>query len=170
MYSTRPMSVLSKIMERKYNGMKYRRQSTNKKVLNAKTHLYDGILFKSGLEKAAYIKFRDAGLNPKYEQETILLVEGSVLPPNIEVWIPSKSKFIGKKKMKLRDMTYTPDFTFQYKDYKVFVETKGMPNDVYPVKRKLFLEYLGRQTANILFFEPHSLAQIREIINVLKTL
>jgi NAD-dependent DNA ligase len=38
----------------------------NKKVKNARGHIYDGISFKSGLEVTAYKELMQEGFNPEY--------------------------------------------------------------------------------------------------------
>ena len=44
-----------------------------------------------------------------------------------------------------RPITYTPDMSFTYKGYKVYVEVKGYMNDTFPLKAKMFLSYLAKQ-------------------------
>lgn len=152
----------------------------NKKVINATPHTVDGINFKSGLEVFAYKKLKEEGFNPIYEGETITTQDSFSLPDNIKVYLSSskivkntdgkKITLYGQNTSKIRDIKYTPDFVFDYKGYHIMIETKGMPNDSYPLRRKLFFNSIKNKLENILFFEPHSKSQIIQTITYIKNL
>lgn len=65
-------------------------------------------------------------------QNNFLLLEGF-----------KKDYFNGKQNKvitrKHRDINYIADFCFEYKNKRVVLEAKGMPDEKYPIKRKLFL-------------------------------
>lgn len=119
----------------------------NKKIINATPTNYDGIEFRSKLEKSIYRALVARGIPVNFE------------PMKCKIW--DREKFsvpyydrIGKKPFGLVTskpiaVHYTPDLVFVYKDTTVFLEIKGFKNDVFPYKAKLFrdwLELFKRQT------------------------
>ena len=108
----------------------------NKKIKNAKECTFNGITFKSQLEYNFYKTLRAAGLNPDYELMKFVLMEG--FKPTVPFFNRSKSKVFRLDMQKIRDITYTPDFTFMHKDKLIIIEAKGKENDVYTIKKKLF--------------------------------
>lgn len=141
----------------------------NKKVKNATEIEYNGIKFKSKLECSFYKKLLEAGFEPEYEQRTYPLWNG--LKPSVPFYTKDKKTKLLKLDMnKLRDMTYTPDFTFNYNDRFIIIEAKGKANDTYPLKRKLFRGLLeGMTQDNPLFFEVFTQKQLLEAINIIKS-
>lgn len=134
--------------------------------------LYEGIEFKSMLEKRTYELLMAEGFNPKYEPTTFPLLKPFSLGESIKMFKPyKKEKTLSLYKRSIMGTTYTPDFIFDYRGYKVIYDTKGKVNDTYPIKIKFFLNLL-LQTSEmpILFFEPHSLRQVKQSIEILKTL
>ena len=67
-------------------------------------------------------------------------------------------------------LTYTPDFKFDAQGTTVYLEAKGFENDVFPVKRKLFLSWIERQEKPILFAEIKTLRGLNRLIERLKQL
>jgi hypothetical protein len=98
-----------------------RKKSPNKKIKNATENIYDGIKFKSKLETYVYKQLKVNRIKAEYEPTKFELIPSFV--------------FCGKK---IRPMTYTPDFVGD----NFIIEAKGMPNDVFPYKWKLFMWYL----------------------------
>lgn len=141
----------------------------NKKVKNATEIVFDGIKFKSKLELAFYKILTQAGLNPQYERKTYLLWEGC--KPTVPFYTrDKKTKLLKLDDVKLRNMTYTPDFTFDYNGRLIIVEAKGKENDTYPLKRKLFRGLLeGCTHDNPLFFEVFTQKQLLQAIEIIKS-
>jgi hypothetical protein len=149
-------------------------QTTNNKVKNAKVCTYQGIIFKSKLELTCYKKLLEAGLEAHYEPRKILLLKGFRMK-HTRLYAPITIRGVGKSfglnKRPIMDMTYTPDFFIEnYKGYDIYFDTKGMPNETYPLKKKLFLAWAENQSRDILFFEPHTLTQIMKSIQIIKEL
>lgn len=155
------------------------RRTKNKKVKNAKECVFDDIKFKSQLECKCYQKLLENGFDVKYEPFKLKLFEG-FYPKNFTWYQPVKQKSIKKyifKQIykKILDITYTPDFFVWFKNCKIFIETKGKPNDSYPLKKKLFLKKLSEfaekySNEKYYFFEPHNQQQIDELIAILKNI
>lgn len=141
----------------------------NKKIKNATVIEFNGIKFRSKLELAFYKMLVQAGFNPQYECMTYLLWEGC--KPTIPFYTrDKKTKLLKLDKVKLRDMTYTPDFTFNYNGRLIIIEAKGKENDTYPLKKKLFrglLEKLSQE--NPLFFEVFTKKQLLQAIEIIKS-
>ena len=136
----------------------------NKKVKNAQGVSYDGINFKSRLEYNCYRLLKDAGFDPAYEPVRYKLLPSSKLEVG-SIYAPRKKILIEYKSY--REITYTPDFEFFIGGTHVYFDTKGKPNDAYPLKKKLFLHYLESVGEPYVFFEPHSIAQIEQSIRIL---
>jgi hypothetical protein len=64
--------------------------------------------------------------------------------------------------------TYTPDFVLDTGNQLFVIECKGFPNDAYPIKRKLFLEYLSKLEKPSYFIEAKNESQIIAILALIK--
>lgn len=151
--------------------------SNNKRIIGATSTEYDGIKFKSMLECSCYKKLKNAGFDFTYEGEKIILWEGLKLN-NISLYAPKKDRSgkYGKSLMlqtrALLNTTYTPDFIVIKGNYKIYFDVKGKENDIYPIKKKMFLKILEKRTdgINYMFFEPHSVRQMLQAIEIIKEL
>lgn len=151
--------------------------SKNKKVLNATEVIIDNIRYRSILERRCHELLLAAGITPRYEEYTCTLTE-TFKPKSLEVyllWKPRlRPKVFSKYPNSFQSITYTPDFDFEYKDYWIIIDTKGHSNDTYPLKKKMFMRYLDDYSKEsgkkIIFFEPHSIKQIKESINIILSL
>lgn len=137
--------------------------SNNRKVKNAVAYEEDGIRFRSKMEVAVYRELKERGVEPEYETEKIVLVQG--FKPLLPWFLDGKSL-----KSKVRDMTYTPDFKFNYDDMLVYLEVKGFETDRFPLKRKLFLNKLYLENKNAVFVEVKTLNGLRKTLNELNIL
>lgn len=131
----------------------------NKKIKNATSIEFDRILFKSKIELTMYKTLKDAGLDPKYEAETFVVMDG------FKTSHPYYKK--SSKNYTVRPITYTPDFIVKINDLTIFFEVKGFVNDTYPIKKKLFLNYLEKQCINYLFFEVYNKTQLLNAIDII---
>lgn len=153
--------------------------SGNKKIKNANPKEYNGIQFKSLLEVMTYKTLVQEGIIPEYETHTYLIWEGFI--PTI----PFLTKNTLKRKDKrctpisrttmmvhkpINGITYTPDFYFELGGKKVIIEAKGVPNDVYPYKFKMFRKYLEEQPDKdtYIIWEIHTKKQLLECLNNLR--
>ena len=149
----------------------------NKKIKGAKISEYNNIKFKSSLECSCYKKLELSGLEFSYESERIVLWKG-VKPQSVKIYSPKKIK-AGKYDRNLElqtrtllNITYTPDFVINKNNYKIYFDVKGKENDVYPIKKKMFLKTLEERNdgINYLFFEPHNIRQMLQAIEIIKKL
>lgn len=130
----------------------------NKKIINATPKSYDGINFKSTLEVSIYKYLKDTNFNVLYEPDTFILLD-SFTPPLCIV----NGKIVKRKILKI---TYTPDFKVEYKNKIIYIEVKGFCNDVYPYKKKLFLNKI--KDSDIIFIEVHSKKELLDSLKLIE--
>lgn len=150
----------------------------NKKIKNSKAINYNGITFKSQLEKVAYKTLVDKGFVVFYEDKKFIIWEGIRHHINFYDGTKHTTALKTTKEFKLRDITYTPDFLIEYQGKLIIIEMKGIENDVFPVKKKLFLKFLTTSPGieyknhiytyeNIYYFELRNKKQVEEMITIL---
>lgn len=125
---------------------------------------YDGLQFQSGLEKYCYIQLKANKLFEGYESETFRVMEGFSLPNEIYA---KTSAGKGEYKLRtgvIRPIDYTPDFIGR--DY--IIECKGWPNEAYPLRKKLFLQWLKNNKIGKAFFEPRNRKDVDQTIDLIK--
>ena len=139
----------------------------NKKIKNATSTSYNNIIFKSKLEVSCYKKLETSGFSFSYEADKIVIWEGLKITHAI-AYLPDKTKLlIPKTNFKIRNITYTPDFKIDYKGYTIYVDAKGFANDIYPIKKKMFIQYID-SLVKCRFFEVHSVKQMLQAIEIIK--
>lgn len=155
---------------------------TNKKIRNATVCKGSGITFKSKLEKQCYNDLIEAGITPKYEPKRIVLIDGfdPITPfygretdTQYEKRSESKGgKIIRLEMTKQQALHYTPDLYFKLGDYDIWIEVKGLQNDTYPIRRKLFRLYLDNLFKTTgqksLFFEIYSRKHLQQALEIIK--
>jgi hypothetical protein len=144
----------------------------NHKILNATPTVELGVAFKSKIEASIYKELIRQGLNPNYEEHKFSIWEG--FKPSAPFYEKSKkTKTLTLNNKKIKDITYTPDFSFKWGKYTIYVEVKpdSFTNDVYPYKQKLFRKYMETNLSNEnpIFVRIGTIKAIREFINILKT-
>ena len=144
----------------------------NRKVVNATPTTLNDITFKSKLEGKLFKVLVDEGLNPRYEPYKFHIWEG--FKPAVPFYERNKkTKSITLNDKKIIDITYTPDISFDYGKYRVFVEVKpdGFTNDVYPYKQKLFRKYMETELTNLnpIFVRVGTIKNLKEFINILRS-
>ena len=152
----------------------------NKKIRNATVCKNGSITFKSQLEKTVYNCLQEQGFNPQYEPKTFTLIDGfKAVTPFYDKETDrqfKKRKDSGdttarklvKKSNSIQGIRYTPDFYFKYKDLNVYIEAKGIENDVFYIKKKLFIRYLDQQPENSIYFEIYTKKQLLQAIEIIK--
>lgn len=157
----------------------------NKKIRNATICKTGNITFKSQLEKSIYNTLQQLGFNPQYEPKTFVLWDGFIpITPfydkesdtqqkrRIENGDTNKSKSLVLKTGKIVGIRYTPDFYFKYKDLDVYIEAKGIENDVFYIKKKLFRYFLDQKLNSTgqhsIFFEIYTKKQLLQAIKIIE--
>lgn len=139
----------------------------NKKIKNARESVFNGITFKSKLEESFYKTLKAANLDPDYELMKFILIDG--FRPTVPFYNRSKSKVFRLDMSKVRDITYTPDFTLLYNDTLFIIEAKGIENDTYPLKKKLFRRLLESMKVPCVYFEVHTKRELLKVIDIIKS-
>jgi len=150
--------------------MKKRVKKSKSRDAGFKHPVIDGITFASGTEGDVYVVLKKAGFKPKYEELKVTLVDG--FKPTMPFFIKPKKGHVLKLDMrKFVNTTYTPDFTFNYKNYLIIVEVKGVVYEDYAIKRKLFRQYLETgELGKVIFFEVYSVENALQMIEIIKGL
>ena len=145
---------------------------TNHKVKNATPLEYNNIQFKSRLEVMIYKTLLQEGFNVQYEPTKYIIWEG--FKPNVSFYNKDKkTRMLKLDNKRLIDITYTPDFVFEYKDTTIVIEAKGFENDTFPIKKKLFRKWLESQNSKgnkYIFFEIFTKRQLMQAIDIIKNI
>ena len=155
--------------------------SGNQKIRNATKSTSNNITFKSQLEKGIYNTLLQEGFNPQYEPKTFTLWDGFVpitpyydkeTPKHRDARDPKSPILLVKKENKIIGIRYTPDFYFKYNDLDIYIEAKGIENDVFYIKKKLFIKYLDDYYINTgqksIYFEVYTKRQLLQAIKIIK--
>tara|TARA_B100000902_G_C27281657_1_gene902111 strand:+ start:1469 stop:1975 length:507 start_codon:yes stop_codon:yes gene_type:complete len=133
--------------------------------VQAKKISYDGIKFASGLERYMYMALKKAKIRAKYEGETFVLINGFYF--NNEVYerqANSKGEFTNRGGKRILPIKYTPDFIGD--DF--IIETKGRPNESFPIRWKLFKKLVTEQFPGYRLFKPQNQKECDRVIQIIK--
>ena len=143
----------------------YKRRRKRGPVVSKKV-TYDGITFASGLERYMYQALKKAHIKASYEGETFVLLNGFHFEN--ECWerqSNSKGDFKNRGEKRILPIKYTPDFIG--KDF--IIETKGRPNESFPMRWKLFKRLVMQQFPNYKLFKPQNQKECDKVIEILQT-
>lgn len=144
-------------------------RTENKKIINASPLEYDGISFKSKLEKMAYQTLKEQGFPVLYEPKKFIIWEG--FRPNVPFYNKDAStRMLKMDSKKVIDISYTPDLMFEYNDHLIIIEMKGFENNTYPLKKKIFRKWLESNYPNSIYFEIFTKRQLLQAIDIIKNL
>ena len=159
----------------------------NKKIRNATQSSLGKITFKSQLEKSIYNTLLQQGFEPQYEPTTFTLWEGfEPITPYYDKETDKQkikrlsegtdvrtSKILVQKTSRVVGIRYTPDFYFKYNNLNVYIEAKGIENDVFYIKKKMFIKYLDNlyteQGEKSIYFEVYTKKQLLQAIEIIKS-
>ena len=159
----------------------------NRKIKNATQSSSGGITFKSQLEKSIYNTLLQQGLEPQYEPTTFTLWGGFIpITPYYDKETDKQKikrlskgtdirtfKILIQKMNKIVGIKYTPDFYFKYNDLNVYIEAKGVENDVFYIKKKMFIKYLDNlyieKGEKSIYFEVYTKKQLLQAIEIIKS-
>lgn len=144
-------------------------RTENKKIINASPLEYDGIYFKSKLEKMAYQTLKEQGFPVLYEPKKFIIWEG--FRPNVPFYNKDAStRMLKMDSKKVIDISYTPDLMFEYNNHLIIIEMKGFENNTYPLKKKIFRKWLESNYPNSIYFEIFTKKQLLQAIDIIKNL
>lgn len=159
--------------------------TVNKKIRNATQSSSRGVTLKSQLEKMVYNTLFQQGFEPQYEPKTFTLWDGfTPITPfydketdkqnqkRAELLGKKVSKILVKKEGKVIGIRYKPDFYFKYNDLNVYIEAKGIENDVFYIKKKMFIKYLDdrylESGEKSVYFEVYTKKQLLQAVEIIK--
>lgn len=158
----------------------------NKKIRNATQSSLGKLTFKSQLEKSIYNTLLQQGFTPQYEPVTFTLWDGFIpITPYYDKETDKQkikrlsdgintcpSKILIQKVGKVVGIRYTPDFYFNYNGLDVYIEAKGIENDIFYIKKKMFIKYLDDILVNTgrrsIYFEVYTKKQLLQAIEIIK--
>lgn len=144
-------------------------RTENKKIINASPLEYDGISFKSKLEKMAYQTLKEQGFPVLYEPKKFIIWEG--FRPNVPFYNKDAStRMLKMDRKKVIDISYTPDLMFEYNNHLIIIEMKGFENNTYPLKKKIFRKWLESNYPNSIYFEIFTKKQLLQAIDIITNL
>ena len=159
--------------------------SKNRKIRNATVVKTRGITFKSQTEKMIYRALVENNITPEYEKYTFTLWEG--FTPRTPFYDQETDKQQEKRNLKENSgkttpkmlvlknspvigIRYTPDFHFEKEGIDVWIEVKGIENDVFYIKKKLFRKYLDdleeKEGKKSIFFEIYTKRQLLQALKI----
>ncbi len=141
-----------------------RKRSINKKVRNATQSTFDNKLFKSKLELYCYKRLKELNIPFRYEEFVFKIVDG--FNCTADSYEKKKNGTFGKVSKKIRPITYKPDFVGNG----WIIETKGNPNETWPIRLKLFKKYLTELSEDWILFIPRNKKQVDESLEIIKNL
>lgn len=129
--------------------------------------VYDRIRFASTTERDVYKKLKSLGFNPIYEPATIVVWEGRE-----KTTVPFYNSPTSNLKCQrtISCVQYTPDFVVEMFGKTVFIEVKGVENEGFPYRRKLFRDWLESHgnPKNTFYFEIRNLTQCQQMLEILE--
>ena len=139
----------------------------NKKILNATNSAIGNISFKSKLEASVYKTLVEHGFSPQYESQRFVLWKGSKI--NDIYYTKGSDGHLKADNSKIRDITYTPDFIILHNGTMFIIEAKGIENDTFPLKKKLFRRLLESMEMPCVYFEVRTKRELLEAIKIIKS-
>ena len=139
----------------------------NKKILNATNSAIGNISFKSKLEASVYKTLVEHGFSPQYESQRFVLWKGSKI--NDIYYTKGSDGHLKADNSKIRDITYTPDFIILHNGTMFIIEAKGIENDTFPLKKKLFRRLLESMEMPCVYFEVRTKRELLEVIKIIKS-
>ena len=128
-----------------------RKISRKKGPVTSKVVSYDGITFKSGLEKYMYKALKDANISCEYEKHTFELLPSFTFKNDcIEKQSNSKGDFINRGNKKVLNLKYTPDFIGDG----FIIETKGRANETFPLRWKMIKKWMMDNNDTRTLYKP----------------
>ena len=132
--------------------------------VRAKKVTFDGIKFASGLEKYMYQALKKAKINAKYEGKTYIVQEGFEFKnESYERQSNGKGDLVNRGCKKILPIKYTPDFVSS----SFIIECKGRANESFPMRWKLFKNYVNRNMSHVILYKPQNQKECDKVIELI---
>ena len=140
------------------------RRYKKKGPVRSKKVVYDGITFQSGLEKYMYIALKKAKIKAKYEGTTYELIPSfNYNKPAYERQANGKGEYKDRGNKKILNIKYTPDFVGD----NFIIECKGRANESFPLRWKLFKNYVAKKMPKYSLYKPQNQKECDETVNLI---
>ena len=127
--------------------MRILKRAKKGRVKNVTKVVDDGITFDSKLEHYAYVKMKEGGIVFKIKPEYILI---------------DSFKYCGEV---VRQMKFTPDYLLT--EHNIILETKGFPNESFPLRLKFFKYKMHKEKKEIKFVVCKTMKEVDAFLNTL---
>jgi len=127
--------------------MRLLKRAKKGKVKNVTKVVDDGITFDSKLEHYAYVQMKKRGITFNIKPEYILI---------------DSFRYCGEL---VRQMKFTPDYLLP--DHNVILETKGFPNESFPLRLKFFKYKMHKQGTEIEFVVCKTMKEVDAFLDTL---
>jgi hypothetical protein len=127
--------------------MKLLKRAKKGMIKNVTKVVDDGITFDSKLEHYAYVQMKKRGITFNIKPEYILI---------------DSFRYCGEL---VRQMKFTPDYLLP--DHNVILETKGFPNDAFPLRLKFFKYKMHKQGTEIEFVVCKTMKEVDAFLDTL---
>ena len=133
--------------------------------VNSKKIIVDGITFASGLEKYMYKALKDAKIKAEYEGRTFELIPSFRFDVEaFERCANGKGEYKNRGNKKILNIKYTPDFIGK----NFIIETKGRPNESFPLRWKLFKKLLNENKIGpFTLYKPQNQIECDETVRLI---
>ena len=143
----------------------------NKKVRNAKTYIYNGIKFRSGLEVFCYKVLVENNIDAVYESKHLVILDKFECGyESYEASGNGSGKILSPASKTIRQITYNPDFMSKDGDVigeEFIIECKGYKNDAFPNKLKLIKKHLTDRKYKGTYYMPRNQKQVRQVVELI---
>jgi hypothetical protein len=143
------------------------RKKLGKKLVNARKIVYKDIEFKSHLELYMFRLLEVNNFEFQYEGQSFQVLDSFSDTNNL--YAKHNKSFIQRGKRKVIGVKYTPDFlVFVNKQIRFVIETKGRPNESFPIRLKMFRKWVVDNNKNWDIFIPTNQKQCEQTIELMK--
>lgn len=150
--------------------MRRRKVTKRRQITRATKAKEDGIEFASKLELHMYRLLKKAKIKNQYEGRTFTIINSCQFPMSSYEKTKTKKVLHDRGNKKLLGIKYTPDFIDIQDPPRFIIETKGNPNESFPMRWKLFKMHLVNEGIKTNLFMPRNQKDCEEVIAILKNI
>lgn len=148
-----------------------RRRKTKRRQITRHTKVKeDGIEFSSKLELYMHRALKKAKIKNKYEGKTFTIINGCQFPMSSYEKTKASKELVERGNKKLLPIKYTPDFIDVLDPPRFIIETKGNPNETFPMRWKLFKMHLVNEGIHTNLFMPRNQKDCDKVVCILKNI
>lgn len=150
--------------------MRRRKVTKRRQITRSTKAKEDGIEFASKLELHMYRLLKKAKIKNQYEGRTFTIINSCQFPMSSYEKTKTKKVLHDRGNKKLLGIKYTPDFIDVQDPPRFIIETKGNPNESFPMRWKLFKMHLVNEGIKTNLFMPRNQKDCEEVIAILKNI